>query len=211
MERGVKKFLAHVASIEVIPPDNGEAYSPKDYIMHVGDGEVVRIVERQRNLAVIMATEKLTYIDCIVKAGYELVHNYNYENKTLLQVKNSFRQRFKAAYIVKVQKLQHFMENNAAKAIGIDPAWVLGQQVALFEICKRKGDHTNAVRLLNEISYHVDVDSRVSNKITVDTTVDYAALLQQANERTIMIEDDSIIELPSPALSSPLPILIEGA
>lgn len=185
MRTDVKKFLAHLDSIKVLPPDNGNKYI-LDTVLHVGEGEVVRISEKARNLAVIRATEKLTRIDAVVKAGYTLGHRAMESlgpNTKLTAIKDNLRTRFTNSYTVKVQKLQHFIERDACKALGIDAAWVLGHQVALFEDCRAKGDRTNAVRLLNDISYHVEVDSRVSNKLQIDTAVDYAELLSQANDR----------------------------
>jgi len=187
LNRGVKKFLAKVDAIEVIPPDNGVSYL-LDTIMHVGEGEVVRISERGRNLAVIMATENLIQMDAIVRAGYRLqpqtIKSFGPKTK-LAVIKNTFRQKFVQSYTIKIQKLQHFIERDACKAIGIDAAWVLGKQVELFELCKAKGDNTNAVRLLNDISYHTEVDSRVSNRVVVEHQLDYAALLQEADQRAL--------------------------
>jgi len=204
MNTNVKKFLTHIEQLDVIPPANGENYIGNNNQYHVGEGEVVRLNEKQVNLATIMANEpNTTEIDAIVRAGYTLQPSTiaKMDSTTpLARIKNNFRQKFRNAYVANVQKLQHFIQRDAAKTLGLDAAWVLGQQVALFEECKRAKNYTNAVRLLDSISMHVTIDSRVSNRLEITDTVDYASLLSQADNRTnqpALKNTDEVVGLPS--------------
>lgn len=181
-------YLKHLDSIPVLLPANGKRYSGANNSYHVGGGRLVRISEKQANLARIMATDpKISAADAIVKAGYGLRKDTTdaITNDTKIsQLRSNFQTKYSQAMSTSTVAYMNTLKANNLEIMGIDKDWVLGQQVALFEEVKREGEYSQAVRLLHDIAQHVDVDAMASNKISVEQTVDYAALLNQADNRT---------------------------
>lgn len=177
-----KRLVEEIQSLDVIPPKDGEFYSLKRKRYSVGDGSVV-MNELQFNLATILATDPdIPYWKAYAKAGYEVASYFN-EAKNVKRIQAHLTGRCNSAITPPMQKLINYLKYGAAEELKIDATWLLNEQVNLYEECKRNKMYTQAVRLLNDISYHVDVDSRVSNKIEIEQKVDYAALLQEADSR----------------------------
>jgi len=201
MTTSTKTFLKKLIDVDVIPPDNGKKYTAANNTFHVGKGKLVRISERQRNLAVIFATEPTTSITyALIRAGYDLNYDSWDGSTTAPMVRSELDRKYRRVYTQKALALQTHIQEDACEALNIDAAWVLGQQVALFEETKRKGAYAQAVRLLHDISYHTDVDARISNKLEVTEKVDYEAILNSASNRT---------SLPNPDVIDVTPIILE--
>jgi len=183
------KFLQYLDSLPVMLPANGKGYIGADKSYHIGGGRLVRITEKQANLATIMATDSsITSLEATVKAGYSLQDRTidAITNKTpVSKLQANFSTRYAQAMTNSAVAYMNVIKQNNLEALSIDKDWVLGQQVALFEEVKREKNYTAAVRLLHDIAQHTDIDALATNKISVEQTIDYAAILSQADNRAI--------------------------
>ena len=87
-----------------------------------------------------------------------------------------------------MQKVKHVSKKDVA-----DAKWVLTRAMEVYEDCRSDGNHTQAIKALEVIGKHIDVDAFVSNRVLVENTVDYAAILSSANNRAIEAPKDPVV------------------
>ena len=200
LSKYVLAFLVKLESLDVIPPTNGEGYRAGRVKYTLEDDKQVAITERQLNLAKVSSEgyDKSKF-ELFVIAGYSpyavFVKEGNWNNVT--QIKQELTSKYDTAMTNSISKMINHLRYNGAIELQIDAKWLLAEQVDMYTECRRNKMYTQAVRLLHDISYHVDVDARVSNKIEIDASVDYAALLIAADNRTKslpQIESPDIVE-----------------
>ena len=186
-----KRLWDGLAKIDIIPPldvDKGYTNQKYKYFLDVDTG--IAYSERQINYAKILAHKpQVKHYEAMVEAGYEW-KSFCYGDSE--HFKRNLIHKARTYLTENVTALVNYLKYDSALQLKIDATWLLNEQVSLYEQCRREGEYSSAVRLLNDISYHVDVDSRVSNKIEITDSIDYAALLQQADKRVSLPNPDII-------------------
>jgi len=195
-----KRFLEEVRQYDIIPPKNGKDYRPEKYRYVTGENSSVMCHERQANIAKLMADyPDMLLHEVYIKAGYSYASYFN-EGKTVKRIKAHLVSNCRGKSSPAVKALSHYLKHGSAETLLIDSVWLLNEQVGLYEECRRSKNYTNAVRLLNDISMHVDVDSRVSNRVELVDTIDYASLLTAADNRInvqpALKSSDEVVALP---------------
>ena len=192
-----KRLLAEYRELSVIPPKNGQSYRNDRYRYITGENTSVTLGELQANLAKVLADEPdLPLAKAYVKAGYAYESYFN-EGKNVKRIEAHLTGMCKSKMSPQLTALMHYIKYGAAEELKIDATYILNEQVSLYEECRRAKQYTQAIRLLNDLSYHVDVDSRVNNRVEIVDNIDYAALLQQADKRTKSLpatEDTDVVE-----------------
>ena len=192
----VIKLLAELEGLDQIAPRDGVQYSDNRTSYKMDDDSLIRLTEKQLNLAQIssegygLSKYKMLHI-----AGYSIysvfVKKGNWNNTK--QIRQELTSKYDYYNVEVVQAMTNHLRYNSAVELKLDAKWLLAEQVDLYSECRRKNLHTQAVRLLHDISYHIDIDARVSNKLEIESTVDYAALLQQADARIIDITPSPVL------------------
>ena len=180
LRENAKELLLRLEQLVRIPPRNGEEYTEKP-ISHVLTDRTVSLTERSSNLAKLLAEGK-NEVDALVMAGFNYYGAFKHR-KTYSGIMKALRNICKNLQTEKVMALRNFLQYDAAEELSINAKWLLNEQVSLYYQCRKEKKYTQAVRLLHDISYHVDVDARVSNRIEIEQKVDYAALLNEAEGR----------------------------
>ena len=198
-----KRFYKHIDAIDIIPPLKTKGYTSQKYRYELSEDDIRWYSERQVNYArTLVRNPKDKHYEAMVAAGYEwknlLYGDIEHFKRNLISMA---RRKLSS----NLTALVNYLKYDSALELKIDATWLLNEQVSMYEECRREGQYNAAVRLLNDISYHVDVDSRVSNKIEISDNIDYAALLQQADARTTLsalpnpdIIDVEVVEIDSP-------------
>lgn len=192
-----KRLLVEYRELDVIPPRNGNNYRTGRQRYITGENSSVSLSELQANIAKVLADEPdLAMAKAYVKAGYAYESYFN-EGKNVKRIEAHLTGMCKSKMTPQVTAFMNYLKYGAAEELLIDSTYILNEQVSLYEECRRAKQYTQAIRLLNDLSYHIDVDSRVSNKVEIVDTIDYAALLQQADKRIKslpQIENSDIVE-----------------
>ncbi len=178
------KYLEEIQAIEVLQPKNNNIYNPRKHRFVIGENDSVELNELQSNLCKVLANDPdIPYPDAYVKAGYSYESYFN-EAGNVKRIKAHLTGMVNQKLTPTLTKFINYLKYGAAEELLIDATWLLNTQVSLFEECRREKQWTQAVRLLSDISYHVDVDARVSNRLEIESAVDYAAIIQAAESRT---------------------------
>ena len=149
----------------------------------MADGSHQRMNELQFNLALsLYKYPEKTVEEVFVIAGYN-ISSYWRESDSLKRFRAHLVSNFKAKKNEKVTTLLHSLQHDGAEELLIDAKWMLNEMVTLYEQTKREKKYTQAIRLLDSISMHVDVDSKVSSRLVVEGAIDYAQLLEDASSR----------------------------
>jgi len=199
MEEAVRVLYKKLSALEILLPKNPEkGYGNANCAYTVGEGRKVRLSERQVNLAKLLASNpKMKAVDAFVIAGYAYKRAF-YKYKTIRNIRDDLAHKFRTAMSKNVTTFLNYLKQDLTAELAIDAAWVLNESVSLYEETRRNGNYTQAVRLLHDIAMHVDVDARVSSKIEITQTIDYASLLQEAALRatkTLSIDDTETSEI----------------
>lgn len=192
--KSAKLYYADILAIVPIPPKNGHTYVNTKQRYITGERTSVLLSEKQANLSKLLAEDPTIKLDiAYVKAGYGWI-NYIKSAQGIQKSRAHLVGKCRARMTPGVQQLANYLKYGSAEEMLIDATWLLNEQVSLYEECRREKQFTQAVRLLSDISTHVDVDAKVSNRLIVEQAVDYAALLEQADARVEDREKDRIIE-----------------
>lgn len=202
MNKYAKGYLEHLESLEVIPPANGKDYTNRKVRYNLENDITVRLSERQFNLAKLSSEGYgRTYDEILIMAGYSpyAVFAKPGNQKFAAEAKKELISKYKYYKVDSVDKMINHLRYNGAAELQIDKEWLLNEQVQLYTECRIAKKYTQAARLLHDISYHVDVDARVSTKPDVTDVLDYAALLTAATKRMKVLpepeikDDDAVI------------------
>ena len=187
LSHSVLKLLAELEALDVIPPKNGTGYTLNRIKYNLEDGDVIELSERQMNLAKVSSEGYDAYkYQMMVIAGYSPYAvfakkgNWDYPKN----IKQELSSKYDYYKVESIDKMINHLRYNGAIELHLDAKWLLNEQVDLYSECRRQKMYTQAVRLLHDISYHIDIDARVSNKLEVSEKIDYAALLNSADART---------------------------
>jgi len=199
LQEAVRVYYKRLSALEILPPKNPEkGYGNANCSYTIGEGKKVRLSERQLNLAKLLASNpKMKAVDAYVIAGYSYKRPFN-KYRSIERIRKDLASKFRTTMTKNVTAFLNYLKQDLTAELAIDAAWVLNESVSLYEETRRNGNYTNAVRLLHEIAMHVDVDSRVSTKIEVKQTIDYAGLLQEAALRatkTLSTDDKETSEI----------------
>ena len=202
-----KLYLEEVQRVDVIPPRNGKAYTNHKNRYVTGENSSVMLSEQQANLCKVLAEDPdIPYPLAYVKAGYAYASYFN-EAGNVKRIKAHLTGMTNQKLTVPLTTFINYLKFGAAEELLIDATWLLNAQVSLYEECRREKQYTQAVRLLDNISTHVDVDAKVSNRLEIVDTVDYALLLQQADSRTKSLpatEETDVVEGTYEVVESPV-------
>jgi len=190
LREDAQRLLERLENIPVIPPRNGKKYSESGYTHSIGNSETVQLTERQGNLAKCLG-EGDDDVTALVRSGFNWFGAFKHR-RTASGVRKALRNISRNLQTPKVLSLKHYLQYDPAKEMHIDAQWLLNEQVELYKICKEEKKYTQAAKILNDISYHVDVDARATNKISVENAVDYAKVLSEAEERVIDIKPELV-------------------
>lgn len=186
LSRFVLKLLEQLESLDILLPKNGEGYSNHKIRYNIEDDITIRLTERQLNLANLSAKgyDNAKY-ELFVKAGYNFYAVFAKEGNwnNVKQIKQELTSKYDVAKTDTISQMINHLRYNGAVELHIDAKWLLNEQVDMYTECRRAKMYTQAVRLLHDISYHVDVDARVSTKLEIETSIDYAAMLAAADNR----------------------------
>lgn len=184
-----KRYLEEVEGYSILPPKNGKTYEHKKQRFIVGESDSVSLNEKQANLCKLLAENPdIEYSEAFIRSGYAYESYFN-EAGNVKRIKAHLTGMTNTKLTPELVKFINYLKYGAAEELLIDATWLLNEQVSLYEQCRREKQWTQAVRLLDNISTHVDVDAKVSNRLVVEGSVDYAAILQQAEARTLTHED----------------------
>jgi len=198
-----KRLVKEVEGWTIIPPRNGVEYRQQQHIYKVGEKEeaTTYLSELQFNLAKLHSTHpdwpphKL-----YICAGYSYGCLFN-EGGNVKRIKAQLTSNYNQKMIPKVRAFANYLKYGAAEQLLIDATWVLHESVGLYEECRKGKHYTQAVRLLDNIAGHVDVNAKATNKVELVDTINYSALLSVANERVLgQLEEDvieGVVELPA--------------
>lgn len=198
MPTNIKKYFMHLHTLPVTPPKNGKQHSPHHTRWHsgfdeIGNPQFAQLNEYQTNFASLLSTGKFPIEDCWVMAGYAWMFTFkHWEDETLSQIKKNVYGNAKDRQTVAVTRYINYLKKNPAQQLIVDAAWVLNEQVKLYEETKAEKEYQVAARVLNDIAGHVHVDAKARTKLEVESTVDYAALLNEANGRLEVIDTSTI-------------------
>ena len=178
------RLLAEVEEIDRIPPrDMEKGYSRSSQRYITGENTSVVLSELQANLCKAIADEPDgPRWKAYVRAGYDYTSYFN-EAGTRKRIKAHLTGMANQRMNPKLTSYMNYLKYGAAEELKIDATWILNESVNLFETCKSEKKYTQAIRLLESISTHVDVDAKVSNRLVVEGAVDYAAILNSAENR----------------------------
>lgn len=196
----VLKLLKELESLDIIPPKNGKGYTLNRIKYNLEDGDVIELSERQMNLAKVSSEGYDAYkYQMLVRAGYSPYAVFAKEGnwKYIKNIKQELTSKYDLYKTEAIDKMINHLRYNGAIELHLDAKWLLNEQVDLYSECRRNKMYTQAVRLLHDISYHIDIDARVSNKLEVTEKVDYAALLNNAEARTKSLpaaKDTDVVE-----------------
>lgn len=189
----LKRYIGYVEALPILPPKNGSSYSQMRQRFITGENTSVLLTEKQSNLAKTLADNPdMKVEDAFIISGYAYALYFN-EAGTVTRTKAHLVSNFNRRFNKDVMALSNYLKYGSAEELKIDATWLLNEQVGLYEEVRREKQYTQAIRLLDSISLHVDVDARVSNKVIVEGSVDYAALLSQASDR-LTLDDPNVIE-----------------
>lgn len=201
------KYYEDLTKIKVIPPRDREHGYSDNYHYYIINDERIGFNEKQLNFATVLATTDLTSDEAFIKAGYNWVYIFAY-NKHLIQkhkltmshLRSNLRAEADKARTPKMNALINYLKKYSLEKIVIDAAWLLNEQVNLYMEAKNSKVFSVAAKVLNDISYHIDVDARAANKVEIENTVDYAKVLNEAynrsnNAKTIKGELNTIVSI----------------
>lgn len=189
-----KRLVKEVENLSIIPPKNGVDYSRSKHRFITGENSSVDLEEKTVNLVQLLANDPdLPYWQAFIMAGFAYASYFN-EAGNVKRIKAHLTGMCNTRMTPKATAFLNYLKYGAAEELFVDAQWVLAESVNLYEECRREGMYTQAARLLENIATHVDVDAKVSNKVVIESSVDYAAILQQAEKRMIMVEEATTLE-----------------
>ena len=192
-----KKLVVQVRGFDIIPPKNGEKYETRKHIFVTGENSSVMLTELTVNLVKLLADKPdMPYWEAFIKAGYN-VNAYFRDGRTVPRIKANLTSNCNKKMVPGAITFLAYLKHGAAEELLIDAQWVLAESVGLYEECRREKQYTQAARLLENIATHTSVDAKVSQRIQVEGVIDYAALLQQADDRLTIpsVLDTDIIDV----------------
>ena len=149
------------------------------------DGEIVVLSNKQFALATHLSND-VEPLEAYVRAGYNWINRFSDKNRrNANNIKKNLLEDFKRMCLPKVTKICNYLKKGPLEELRIDKTWVLNEQVTLYNITKAEKQYTTAARLLDQIASHVDVDAKATNKVSIESNVDYATILAEAKKRTM--------------------------
>lgn len=152
------------------------------------NGEIVALTYRQFELAKHLSNN-MDPLEAYVRSGYSWLNRFSDKNRrNVNNIRKNLLEDFKRICLPKVTKMCNFLKKGPVEELHIDKVWLLNEQVTLYNITKSEKQYTTAARLLEQIATHVDVDAKATNRVSVESNVDYAAILAEAKRRTELVK-----------------------
>ena len=176
-------YAKHILGLHVTPPkEPSKGYRAKPQFFKLPDGTTEYFTERQLNLATHMAAG-VPLDDAYVMSGYKVLSHLKHVEAKKMDVRKHILSKAGRVFVPSVMALSNAIQTNTIDKLVVDATWLLNAQINLYLKAEAIGQLATAARVLNDIASHIDVDAKATNKLSIDDSVDYAAVLNKATKR----------------------------
>ena len=184
-----KSLINYIAKLELIEVRECGKSPHMKTRYSVGKDASVALTKQQYNMVQTMHMHPEYDMDEVfVAAGYKWKENISNNFIEIRSAKRKMLEYGTSRLTPAMTTLLVYLKKGMSEEIKLDAQWILHESVSLLEAAKRAKNFSVAARILDNLGTHIDIDSKVSNKLVVEGAVDYAALLAEAGDRVVLEE-----------------------